>query len=71
MSNVNEMNGSFYETLENIVEKGENDGYQHFLILLHFCFFFFFQKACFSGSLKLGHYLNTGLTPRRYDLPWE
>ena len=34
---------------ENNVEKGENAGYQHFLLFPQ-CF----QKASFSGSLKVG-----------------
>ena len=37
------------EMLENIVGKGENAGYQHFLLFPQ-CF----QKACFSGVFKLG-----------------
>ena len=35
--------------LENIAGKGENAGYQHFLLFLQ-CF----QKFSFSGSLKVG-----------------
>ena len=35
--------------VENIVGKGENVGYQHFLVFPQ-CF----QKASFSGSLKVG-----------------
>ena len=35
--------------VENIVEQGENDGYQHFL-LFPLCF----QKASFSRLLKVG-----------------
>ena len=35
--------------VENIAEKGENAGYQHFLLSPQ-CF----QKASFSGSLKVG-----------------
>ena len=35
--------------VENIVGKGENAGYQHFLLILQ-CF----QKPSFSGSLKFG-----------------
>ena len=35
--------------LENIVGKGENAGYLHFLLFLQ-CF----QKASFQGSLKVG-----------------
>ena len=34
---------------ENIVGKGENGGYKHFLLFLQ-CF----QKASFQGSLKVG-----------------
>ena len=34
--------------IENIVGKGENAGYQHFLLFLQ-CF----QKASFQGSLKV------------------
>ena len=37
------------DRVENIVEKGENAGYQHFL-LFPGCF----QKASFSGSKKSG-----------------
>ena len=37
-----------FEKVENIVGKGENAGYQHFLLLPH-CF----QKAYFSRSLKV------------------
>ena len=36
--------------VENIVGKGENAGYQHYLLFAQ-CFF---QKASFSGSLKVG-----------------
>ena len=35
--------------VENIVVKGENAGYQHFLLFLQ-CF----QKASFQGTLKIG-----------------
>ena len=35
--------------VENIVGKGENAGYQHFLLFLQ-CF----QKTSFPGSLKVG-----------------
>ena len=35
--------------VENIVCKGENAGYQHFLLFPQY-----FQKAIFSGSLKVG-----------------
>ena len=37
------------DKIENIVRKEENAGYQHFLLLQQ-CF----QKAPFSGSLKVG-----------------
>ena len=37
------------ERVENIVEKGENAGYQHFLLFPQ-CF----QKASILGSLKVG-----------------
>ena len=37
------------ERVENIVGKGENAGYQHFLLFPQ-CF----QKASFLGSLKVG-----------------
>ena len=37
------------ECVENIVGKGENAGYQHFLLFPQ-CF----QKASLSGSLKVG-----------------
>ena len=37
------------DRLENIVGKGENDGYQHFL-LFPLCF----QKPSVSGTLKVG-----------------
>ena len=39
---------SVFDRLENIVGKGENAGYQHFLFTQ--CF----QKASFLGSLKVG-----------------
>ena len=39
----------FLGLVENIVGKGENAGYQHFLIFPQ-CF----QKFSFSGSLKVG-----------------
>ena len=39
----------FLGWVENIVGKGENAGYQHFLLFL-LCF----QKASFSGSSKVG-----------------
>ena len=40
---------SVKERVENIVRKGENAGYQHFLLFPQ-CF----QKASFPGSLKVG-----------------
>ena len=39
----------FLGLVENIVGKGENAGYQHFLLFPQ-CF----QKVSFSGSLKVG-----------------
>ena len=39
----------FWELVENIIGKGENAGYQHFLLFLQ-CF----QKVSFTGSLKVG-----------------
>ena len=42
--------------IENIVGKGENAGYQHFLLFPQ-CF----QKASISGSLKFGIVLVKGL----------
>ena len=39
---------SAFDTVENIVGKEENAGFQHFLLFPQ-CF----QKASFSGSLKL------------------
>ena len=47
--NVAETMISLSERVENIVEKGENAGYQHFLLFPQ-CF----QKPSFSGSLKVG-----------------
>ena len=38
-----------FDRVENIVGKGENAGYQHFLLFAQ-CF----QKTCLSGSLKVG-----------------
>ena len=48
--NVAEMMNSLSDKSEDIVEKGENAGFQHFL---HFprCF----QKPSFSGTLKVGY----------------
>ena len=40
---------SVFDRIENIVGKGENAGYQHFLLFPQ-CF----QKYSFSGSLKVG-----------------
>ena len=39
-----------FEWVENILGKGENAGYQHFLLFPQ-CF----QKGCSSGSLKVGN----------------
>ena len=47
-SNVAEIMISVFHRVENIVQKGENAGYQHFLLFPQ-CF----QKASFSGSLKV------------------
>ena len=38
----------FSDSVENIMGKGENAGFQHFLLFLQY-----FQKASFSGSGKL------------------
>ena len=46
--NVAKMMISVFDRLENIVGKGENAGYQHFLFPQ--CF----QKASFLGLLKVG-----------------
>ena len=40
---------SIYDRIENIVGKGQNAGFQHFLLFPQ-CF----QKFSFSGSLKVG-----------------
>ena len=48
-SNVGKIIISLLDRVENIVGKGENAGYQHFLLFPH-CF----QKAASSGSLKVG-----------------
>ena len=40
---------SLFDSVENIVGKGENAGYQHFLLFPQ-CFL----KASFSGSLEVG-----------------
>ena len=37
-----------FDRIENIVGKGENAGYQHFLLFSHV-----FQKAYYTGSLKV------------------
>ena len=47
--NVARMVISYLDRVENTVGKGENAGYQHFLLFLH-CF----PKPSFSGSLKVG-----------------
>ena len=39
---------SVFNGVKNIVGKGENAGYQHFLLFSQ-CF----QRACFPGTLKL------------------
>ena len=36
-----------FDRVENIVEKGENAGYQHFLLFPQY-----FQEPSFTGSLK-------------------
>ena len=46
--NVAKIMISDFDGVENIVRKGENAGYQHFLLFSQ-CF----QKASFSGSLKV------------------
>ena len=48
-SNVTKIMIYVFDRVENIVEKGENAGYQHFL-RFPLCF----QKASFLRSLKLG-----------------
>ena len=45
---VAEMIISLYDRVENIMGKGENAGYQHFLLFPHF-----FQRPSFTGSLKI------------------
>ena len=47
-SNVAKIFISVFDSLENIAEKGENAGYQHFLLFPQ-CF----QKVYLSGSLKV------------------
>ena len=46
---VAEIMGFVFERVENIVGKGENAGYQYFLIFLQ-CF----QKGSYPGPLKVG-----------------
>ena len=50
--NVAGMMISLSDSVENIVGKGENAGYQHFLLFPQ-CFQMF-QKPSFSGTLKVG-----------------
>ena len=45
--NVNYKQKLFFGLVENIAQKGENAGYHHFLLFPRF------QKASFSGSLKV------------------
>ena len=47
--NIAQVKISIFDKVENIVGKGENAGYQHFLLFPQ-CF----QKASFLGSLKVG-----------------
>ena len=47
--NVAELMVSLSDRVENIAGKGENAGYQHFLLFPQF-----FRKPSFSGLLKLG-----------------
>ena len=47
--NVNEKLKFDFRQVENLVGKGENAGYQHFLLFPQR-----FQKSSFSGSLKVG-----------------
>ena len=48
-SNISKKMISLYDKVENIVGKGENAGYQHFLLLPQF-----FPKASSMGLLKVG-----------------
>ena len=48
-TNLNVAKISVFDGVENIVGKGENAGYQHFL-LFPLCF----QKASLSGSFNVG-----------------
>ena len=48
-TNIDKRLISVFARVENIAGKGENGGHQHFLLFPQ-CF----QKASFSGSLKLG-----------------
>ena len=53
--NFAKMQSSLFGRVENIVRKGENAGYQHFLLFPSRNIFpQYFQKAYFSGSLKFG-----------------
>ena len=52
--NVTEKLSLVLGRVENIVEKGENTGYQHFILFPQF-----FQQLSFKGSLKFG----VGLAP--------
>ena len=47
--NIAKITFSVFDLVENIVGKGEDTGYQHFLLFPQ-CF----QKASFLGSLELG-----------------
>ena len=47
-SNIAKTRISVFDTVENIVEKGENTGYQHFLFFPQ-CF----QKSSYTGLLKV------------------
>ena len=47
--NVDKLKISPFDRVENNVRKGENAGYQHFLLFLH-CF----SKLTYLGSLKVG-----------------
>ena len=67
--NVAKMMIPVFDRLENIVGKGENAGYQHFLLFLH-CF----QKVSFFGSLKsgfCGKELTHSHTTTPFDAPWK
>ena len=47
--NVAKMMISLFDRVEKVVGKGENAGYQHFLLFPQF-----FKKACYTGLLKVG-----------------